>query len=82
MLVDHITRYSAQISVQRLLWLLAKRKNEGSHGLGLRTIQTILAFHGGWRQGMTTEEIGRYCTPVLVFEVVDASEQLRAVQHG
>ena len=31
---------------------------------------------------MTAEEVGMYWTPVLVFEVVDASEELRAMQRS
>jgi hypothetical protein len=67
---------------QEVAWLLAKRKGDGLWGLGHKAISSISVFHGGWSLSMTTEEEGRYSTPVLVFEVVDASGELRAIQEG
>jgi hypothetical protein len=67
---------------QEVAWLLAKRKDDGLWGLGHKAIPSISVFHAGWPLGLTTEEEERYCTPVLVFEVADVSEELRAMQEG
>ena len=57
-------------------WLLAKRK--GDRELGRKAIKSIAVFHADRVDGLTAEEAEKYVTPVMIFEVVTDSEELRA----
>ena len=57
-------------------WLLAKRK--GDKELGRKAIKSITVFYADRADGLTAEETEKYVTPVMIFEVVTDSEELRA----
>jgi hypothetical protein len=57
-------------------WLLAKRKSD-DRGFGHKVIQSITLFHADLFPELNGEEVLRFYTPVLLFEIVDVSDEVR-----